>query len=306
METIGKIKKKPFFTRRKLRNALFYAVMAGIPIIQVCIFYIGVNLNSVLLAFRKYDFATGGYKWNGLNNFRQFFASFSTYSYMRSALKNSFIVFFATILVSFSGGIIMSFYIYKQRFLGKFFRVMLFMPSMVSSMVLVIIFSYFADSAIPVITHYATPGLLANSDTTFITMLLFTLCLGFGSGMLVYTGTMNGISESLVEAAELDGCGVFREFIHVTLPTIYPTIVVFFVGQMSMFFSNQMNVFAFYGGDAEYKLYTFGYWLYVSVQRASLADYPYLASVGIILTLILAPIVLVVRKLLLKFGPSAD
>ena len=64
METIGKIKKKPFFTRKKLCNALFYAVMAGIPIIQVCIFYIGVNLNSVLLAFRKYDFATGGYKWD--------------------------------------------------------------------------------------------------------------------------------------------------------------------------------------------------------------------------------------------------
>lgn len=67
-----------------------------------------------------------------------------------------------------------------------------------------------------------------------------------------------------------------------------------------------MNLFAFYGADADYKLYTFGYWLYVSVQRGSLADYPYLSAVGLILTAILAPIVLITRKLLLKFGPSAD
>lgn len=297
---------KNYIRQRRIRDVVFFAVMAGIPILQVCVFYIGVNINSILLAFRKYDALSMTYSWNGLENFKQFFESFKVYSYMRASVKNSFIVFFSTILVSFSGGIVMSFYIYKKRFLGNFFRVMLFMPSMISSIIMVTIFSYFADSAVPAMTNNATIGLLANPDTTFITMLLFSLWLGFGSGMLVYTGTMNGIPESLIEAAKLDGCGTVKEFIHITIPSIYSTIIVFFVGQMSVFFSNQMNLFAFYGADADYKLYTFGYWLYVSVQRGSLADYPYLSAVGLILTAILAPIVLITRKLLLKFGPNAD
>jgi len=292
--------------KRHIRNIIFYAVMAGIPILQVCIFYIGVNVNSILLAFRKYDMVTMTFSWNGLNNFKQFFDSFGIYSYMKASIKNTFIIFIATISVSFLGGIVMSFYIYKKRFLGNFFRVMLFMPSMISSIVMVVIFSHFADSAVPAMTNNATVGLLANPETTFITMLIFTLWLGFGSGMLVYTGTMNGISESLVEASKLDGCGTMKEFIYITIPSIYPTIIVFFVGQMSMFFSNQMNLFAFYGADADYRLYTFGYWLYVSLQRGSMVDYPYLSAVGLVLTAILAPIVLISRKLLLKYGPNSD
>lgn len=292
--------------KRHIQNVIFYAVMAGIPIVQVCVFYIGVNINSILLAFRKYDMVTMTYSWNGLNNFKQFFDSFSVFSYMKAAVKNSFIIFFSTIMISFSGGIIMSFYIYKKRFLSKFFRVMLFMPSMISSIVMVTIFSHFADSAVPAITNNATVGLLANPDTTFITMLVFTLWLGFGGGMLVYTGTMNGISESLVEAAKLDGCGTVKEFIFITIPSIYPTIIVFLVGQMSNFFANQMNLFAFYGADADYRLYSFGYWLYVSLQRGNMATYPYLSAVGLVLTAFLAPIVLVTRKLLLKLGPSSD
>ena len=40
-----KVKKKKLLTRRK-KQLIFYICLVAIPIIQFCIFYIGVNLNS--------------------------------------------------------------------------------------------------------------------------------------------------------------------------------------------------------------------------------------------------------------------
>lgn len=38
--------------RRRIREIVFFTVITGVPIIQFCLFYIGVNVNSLLLAFK--------------------------------------------------------------------------------------------------------------------------------------------------------------------------------------------------------------------------------------------------------------
>ncbi len=304
------LKRKGLKRKHLLQNSIFYAVMAGIPILQVLVFYVGVNINSILLAFKSYDANTMTYSWLSANklfsNFSEFLGDLNTLPFLKASLRNSFMIFGLTLLVSFSGGILLCNYIYKKRIFGDFFRVILFTPSMVSSLVLVTLFKYFADQAVPALLNGATVGLLADTNSTFVTIVCYVLWLGFGSGILVYTGTMSSISDSLVEAAQLDGCTPVKEFFHITLPTIYPTIIVFLVARMSQFFGEQIQMFTFFGADAPYDYYTYGYWMYVQIQSGSQTVYPYLASAGLIFTAILAPLVLFVRWFLLKIGPSAD
>lgn len=304
------LKRKGLKRKRLLLNSIFYILMAGIPILQVLVFYVGVNINSIFLAFKSYNVDTMTYSWLSadklFSNFSEFLGDLNTLPYLKASFKNSFMIFGLILLVSFSGGILLCNYIYKKRLFGKIFIVILFTPSMVSSLVLVTLFKYFADQAVPALLNGATVGLLADTDTTFITIICYVLWLGFGSGILVYTGTMNSISDSLVEAAQLDGCTPVKEFFYITLPTIYPTIIVFLVAKMSQFFAEQIQMYTFFGADAPYDYYTYGYWMYVEIQSGSQALYPYLAAAGLVFTAILAPLVLFVRWLLMKVGPSAD
>ena len=60
--------------------------------------------------------------------------------------------------------------------------------------------------------------------------------------------------------------------------------------------------------NADTKLYTFGYWLFreTELNKATMDNYPFLSAVGVCFTMILVPIVMLIRKCMLKFGPRPD
>ena len=76
------------------------------------------------------------------------------------------------------------------------------------------------------------------------------------------------------------------------------------------FFINQGYFFAFFGGNAnQYTSYdTLGYVFFTKVagDEATYSQYTYAAAGGILFTLIVAPITVMTKSLLEKYGPSED
>ncbi|MGG3468208.1 sugar ABC transporter permease [Neobacillus pocheonensis] len=54
--------------------------------------------------------------------------------------------------------------------------------------------------------------------------LIFMKLWSLGGGMLLFLASLQGVSNSLYEAAEIDGANVFQRFRHITLPMISPII----------------------------------------------------------------------------------
>ena len=75
MEKAIKQTKTKFFSSSKRRYNLFLFVMLLYPMLQFIIFYIGVNVNSILLAFQKYD-SVEGYVPAGFSNFADLIRDF--------------------------------------------------------------------------------------------------------------------------------------------------------------------------------------------------------------------------------------
>ena len=214
------VKRPP--ARRLPRNLLFYSLLLALPLLQFCIFYVGVNLNSVLLAFKTYT-GNNTYAWLGLGNFERLFENFSQLTLYRVALGNSLTLFFVGTAVGLVCGLLFSYYIYKKALFSGFFKVMLFMPSIIPSIALVLMFKQVADSALPEVLALLgmdVKGLLANPDTTFGTIIFYNVWVSFGVSVLLYVGAMEKIPESVVEAAKLDGAGYLREFVSITVPLV--------------------------------------------------------------------------------------
>lgn len=294
----------------KRNQLIFYCALIVLPLIQYCIFYIGVNANSILLAFKEYDGDTGKYSFIGFNNFKAAFTELTQLSELRYAFGNSLLVYAITLVFGITLSVLFSYYIFKKFPGYKVFKVLLFMPSIISSMVMTIIFHQFTERALPLVLEKITGtkpmGLLANLNTMKPTLIAYSIYISFGAGILMYVGAMSNINESVLESARLDGVNTFQELWHMIIPMIFPTLSTFIVVGFAGIFTNQLNLFSFFADKAEARVYTYGYYLYMRTQRGTAAIYPRLSAMGLMFTAIVAPITLILRKLLERFGPSAD
>ena len=303
---------------KKTKRLIFYCLVMFFPILQFAVFYIYVNFNSILLAFRNFAPSETGYSitFSGIENFK---TAFSTIKDNPMMLKNSLILFAFSMFVGLPLAIIFSYYVYKKYCMSGLFKVMLFMPQIVSSVVLTTIFRYIASDVYIALAEKLTGktgvvGLLSETQKTevrFATLLFYNLWVSFGANVLLFSGAMSNINNSVTESAQLDGASVVREFWSITLPMIFPTLITFIVVGMAGLFTNQMYLYLFLGGNVG-ELANFGWFLYYQALQSDIVapknmlSYSELAAMGIIFTLILAPVTLLVRKLLEKYGPSAD
>lgn len=295
---------------RRRNELIFYTLMMIIPVIQVTIFYFIVNMNSILLSVKRFSYGTdggiAGYTFAGLDNFKQcFYDLFNDFS-LKSSFKNSLLAFGIQTLVMPWISMAFSYYIYKNRFGGKLFNIFLFLPSIISPLVITRIYAVILDDALPeLITLITGKVTLSIYNSHFFESLIFYYMLtSFGTSVLLYRGAMTAIDLSVMEAADLDGAVGIKGFIHVVFPLIYPTYVTFVVVGIASIFTNQLNLFSFATASAEKKYWTYGYFLYVKTATGGTSDYPYLAAMGLIFTMIAVPLTFTARKLLVKIGPS--
>lgn len=308
-------KKKNHISLKQRNRMIFYVAVMALPVIQVCIFYVYMHVNSILLAFRDYDAVSSSFTWIGFENFKDVFSLLFSESFLSTTVLNSVILYLCTLFVGITFALVFSNYIYKKMAGAGLFKVVLFLPQIVSMVVMVILFRYFVERAIPVIINEITGdvigSLLTTESVNFWIVLGYTLLVGFGTQVLLYTGAMSGISQEMVDAAKVDGFTPLKEFIYITIPSIYNTLVTFIVVGIAAIATNQMNLYSFYGTGAPVNGQTLGYYLFMNIKTADesaspYTEYPYLSAFGVVLTVFVVPLTLIIRKLLEKFGPSNE
>ena len=289
MEQTNTVVQEKKTLKKRQKDAIFVACLVALPLIHYTIFYVYVNFNSVLLAFQRYDVVNGIYRFAGFDNFNDIIIKIVNTGLLLSSLKNSLLYYVIHTAVGTTACLLFSYYIFKKRFASKVFKTMLFLPSIISSIALSLMFKY-----------------LENPDTIFGVVIFYGVWMGFGTSLLMYSGAMSNISDSVMEAAQIDGAGEFNQFIRIVLPLIYPTITTFLINGVATIFAADMHLYAFYGGSAPDRVATFGYILIKETRSASgdLAGYPYPAAIGLLLTLVTVPLTMLVRWALNKFGPK--
>ena len=288
-----------------------YWLMLALPVLQFIVFYVIVNFNSILLAFKTYDGAQ--MNWNITANFSRIFYEMKHLPVFRYAFTNSFLICLIKLAAGISTGIFFAYYIYKRRAASGFFKVILFMPSMISAVVLVFMFQFMADKFIPTTINriFGTNigGFLSitNPSAIYPTLIVYAIWVGFGVPIVMYVGAMDGIDPCCIEAAEMDGVTPFKELIYIVIPQIFPIITIFVSTGIAALFVDQLNLFTFYHVAAAEEYQTMGYYMYVKVLKSTgYADYPYCAALGLIVTAITLILLVSIRKVLSLIDPMKE
>ena len=128
---------------KSAKSFWFYVAVLALPVLQFCIFYIAVNINSFILAFRNItlDAETKKYifSWT-FDNFKNWFADENEFLQLTQTLLISLKSYAISLVIGVPLGLLFAYYIFKKLPGAMFFRFMLFMPSIIASIVLVSIF----------------------------------------------------------------------------------------------------------------------------------------------------------------------
>ena len=287
-------------------DILFYCLVLLIPITQICIFYFGVNFQSILMSFQSYSTTKNVFYWDFSANVNTFLDEIKEPAFW-IMVKDSLIVWLCTQLAGTILALFFSYYIYKRRTLYKFFKFILFLPSIIPGLLLVLIFQLFMNSAMPAFLAQdgvLPEGLLTHSNTYFWIITAYTVWISFGSQVLVYSGAMDQIPVEMLEAGKIDGVTPFREFISLVVPYILPTITTFVIAGIATIFTNQNNLYSFFGDGIIGTDKTIGYYLYylVSSSGNGMSKYCYASFVGLVSTCVAVPLTFIARKVLSKWG----
>lgn len=315
MNTAASAEKKKFKLNRTTRKYIFIAELIIIPVINFIIFWVYVNFDTILLTFKRFDVPTASYVWRWFDGYISVFKSmilggdpgeFNAFVNSFRAILINVIILPVTFVISYS--------FYKKIRFRKFFQVVFFLPNIISLVVLCMMVRHMFSSdygpialVIEKITGHPTDWLGYNSDKMWGIITVFCIWAGLGGNTVILCGAMQRIPEDIIEAARLDGIGFLREAWSIVLPLVMPTVGVFMIGVMTspLSFTLQPMLIAVNPG-IDNKFMTIGWYIFTSVDTGGSGNMIQAATIGMMFSMLLLPVIIAVRILVKKFTPDVQ
>jgi len=205
-----------------------------IMVLPLVVFYILFHykpMYGVIIAFKDYSTRLGimGSKWVGFKHFTDFF----TGPYFTRIFFNTFYISICTLLFSFPMPIILALLIneLRSRRYSRVVQTVSYLPHFISLVVICSLIKEFTSSR-GVITNmlgvFGFPKInMLNEPNLFVPVYVISdIWTGMGWGSIIYLAALTAIDPELYEAAKIDGAGRFRQVLHISLPSILPTIII--------------------------------------------------------------------------------
>jgi multiple sugar transport system permease protein len=188
------------------------------------IFTVGPILASLYYSFTDYDIVSKP-RFVGLHNFQELFADPLFLTSMANTLYFVVLVVPLSMILSFALALLLN---QKVRLL-PLYRTVYYIPSIVPFVASAILWMWLLQPQFGLVNGIIRwfglrPPTWLASETWSKPALVLMLLWGSGSTMLIYLAGLQGVPQSLIEAAEIDGANVIQRFRHVTLPMMTPTI----------------------------------------------------------------------------------
>ncbi|HEY8455607.1 MAG TPA: sugar ABC transporter permease [Actinopolymorphaceae bacterium] len=171
----------------------------------------------------------GPAQWVGLDNYRRLLSEAEFYAALAHNLVWTGIHLTVPIGIALVGAAMLA----RIRRGRLVLRLVYFLPYTVASVVTAAIWQDLLDPERGILTLLSSVGvtvpnglvLLGEQATALPSVAMINVWALWGFLLVIFLSAMQGIDESLYEAARIDGANAVREFWHVTLPGIFPTLV---------------------------------------------------------------------------------
>lgn len=220
------------FIRRVKKNKYLY-LLFFLPFCYYIIFHYW-PMYGIIIAFKDYNIVKGiiGSPWVGFEHFKKFLFD----PYFWKLVRNTLLINIYGLIWSFPAPIILALLLNEvrnQKF-KRFVQSVSYLPHFISTVVVCGM----------IVNFLSTDGLINNLLGSFGIKPMQFLMLpewfrtiyigsgiwqGVGWGSIIYLAALSAVDEELYEAAIIDGANRWKQLIHITIPSIKPTISVMLI-----------------------------------------------------------------------------
>lgn len=292
------------FCKDVVRDKWLYLLL--LPGIVFLIIFRYIPIFGNVIAFMDYNpYDAAQTTWVGLKHFQDLL----TRPQFLQVFGNTLYISILKMVCGFPIPIILALMMNEMKNLKfkKVAQTLLYLPNFISWVVLAGLIMNMLDPDTGVVTgiinSIAGENVQVLTDTRyFVPMLIVTdIYKGAGWGTIIYFAALSGIDPQLYEAAEIDGARKWKQLLHITLPSITPTIVVMLI----LSCNNIVNA----GFDQIFMLYTAlvysvadiidTYVYRIGIQNA---DYSFSTAAGLFKSVIAFVMILIVNTVAKKTG----
>jgi lactose/L-arabinose transport system permease protein len=183
-------------------------------------------IDSFILSFQQYKY--GQYTFIGLDNYKRLLVDPT----FKSALKNNFTYLIIQVPIMIVLGLVMA-NLLNSGFLKfkAFFRISYFMPAVTALVAYALVFKLLLNTDYGFINyalsffHIPKVDWLNRAISARISIILAMTWRWTGYNMVIMLAGLQGISEDIYEACDIDGANSFQKFFKITLPLMKPIIL---------------------------------------------------------------------------------
>ncbi|WP_123039393.1 ABC transporter permease [Cohnella candidum] len=230
---------------RKYRTLLLMLT----PAVLFFILFAYVPMAGIVLAFKQFNYDGGifGSPWNGFDNFRFFFDSGNAWMVTRNTalyniafiLVNNLLQIFAAILLFEVAG----------KWFRKITQTVLFLPYFISWVVVGAIaynlFNYDVGTVNAVLKAVGMEPIDIYNTAAYWPVILVAVAAWktLGYGTVMYLAAITSIDTEMYEAAEIDGANVFQRIMRITVPNLFPTVIILFLLAVGNIFRGDFGMY---------------------------------------------------------------
>lgn len=230
--------------RRKSGRSRFIFLCVAPATILFTIFMIIPTLNVFRMSLFKRSAYSPTEDFVGLDNFARLMKDAN---FIRS-MQNTILLIVVVTVITFALALVFAAILTKEKIKGQnFFRVVFYIPNILSVVVISAIFSAIYDtnngtlnSLLSLISGRTVTILWKGEGMVMASLIIAMVWQAIGYYMVMYMASMSSIPQSLYESASLDGAGRVTQFFQITLPLIWTnirtTLTFFIISTINMAF----------------------------------------------------------------------
>ncbi len=230
--------------KKRSGRGVFVFLCAAPAVILFTVFMIIPTINVFRMSlFRRSAYSTTE-EFVGWENFSRLMQDTN---FIRS-MQNTILLIVVVTIVTFALALVFAAILTREKIKGQnFFRVIFYIPNILSVVVISAIFSAIYDtnngtlnSLLSLLKGETVAILWKGESMVMVSLIIAMVWQAIGYYMVMYMASMSSIPMSLYESASLDGAGRITQFFQITIPLIWTnirtTLTFFIISTINMAF----------------------------------------------------------------------
>lgn len=283
--------------------------LLAIPVFLFYVVFHYMPMYGLVIAFKEFSPRLGIMRsaWVGLSNFISFFQSY----YFVTLLRNTLLISVYNILWGFPAPIVLALLLneIRNRHFKRITQTLTYLPHFISLVVICgIIIDFCSSNGVVndiIVFFGGERSNLLMQPRLFRTIFISTNIWQYmGWNSIIYLAALSNIDQQLYEAAEIDGAGRWSQTIHITIPSIIPTIIILLILRIGRVMSVGFEKIILLYNPMTYEVADV---ISSFVYRRGLldADYSYSAAVGLFNSIINFALLVMTNKFSRKFSATS-